>query len=222
MNIFENMKALFIGPSCENITKYVNDFWKITSQMRTDLGKKGYYLDEYLSNIFEVMSRLDLESIGEAASDVCGNILRDCYIICELDTEKEKSEFFDLVKEYIDAHPVNFEHKHTQCEFYGANILIEHLNIFAEKTKLLYTKNILSGIDFIVCNKMYENISYLIVERRMEILNEAMCEAFIFSPIIVSAVQQIVTRGIQMLCYQDPESSKKLHHFMMKGEVCNG
>lgn len=46
---------------------------------------------------------------------------------------------------------------------------------------------------------MYEKISYLIGERRMEILNEAMCEAFIFSPIVVSAVQQIVTRGIQML-----------------------
>ena len=35
-------------------------------------------------------------------------------------------------------------------------------------------------------------------------------------------IQQIVTRVIQMLCYQDPESSKKLHNFMMKGEVCNG
>ena len=90
MNIFENMKALFIGPSCENVTKYVNDFWKIISQMRTDPGKKGYYLDEYLSNIFEVMSRLNLESIGEASSDVCSSTFRDCYIICEINTKKKK------------------------------------------------------------------------------------------------------------------------------------
>lgn len=55
----------------------------------------------------------------------------------------------------------------------------------------------------------------------MEILNESMCEAFVFSPIMVSAVQQIVTRGFQMLCYRDPESSKQLYQFMLE-EKLNG
>ena len=121
-----------------------------------------------------------------------------------------------MVKEYVDTHPVKFEHKHTRCEFYAANILIEHLNI--DKTKFISRKNTLSQIDYIVSNKMYEKISYLIGEKRMEILNENMCEAFVFGPIMVSAAQQIVIRGLQMLCYRDPESSKLIYQFMLEGK----
>ncbi len=60
MNIFESMKVVFSGPSSEHITKYVNELWKIAGEVRTDLGEKGYYLDEYLSKIFEVLARFDL------------------------------------------------------------------------------------------------------------------------------------------------------------------
>lgn len=118
--------------------------------MRTDLGEKCYYLDEYLSNIFEVVARFDLGTMGEIAKNTCWNIIGDCCILCETENQKEKSEFFDLVKKYIDAHPVSFEHKHTKCEFYAANILVRNLNAFTEKTKLLYRKNIMSGNYYIV------------------------------------------------------------------------
>lgn len=221
MNIFKNMEVLFIGPSPEHITKYVSDFWKLAGKLRADLGKNGYYLDEYLSKVFEVLSNLNLNNVATIADDMCWNIIGDWYTIFELDTAKEKSEFFDLVKEYVDTHPVNFEHKHTRCEFYAANILIEHLNIFTDKTKFISRKNTLSQIDYIVSNKMYEKISYLIGEKRMEILNETMCEAFVFGPIMMAAVQQIVIRVVQMLCYRDPESSKQLYQFMLE-EKLNG
>lgn len=61
MNIFEDMETLFIGPDCEYITRYINEFWKLARELRTDLGEKEYYLDQYLSNIFEVLSNLDFE-----------------------------------------------------------------------------------------------------------------------------------------------------------------
>ncbi len=105
---------------------------------------------------------------------------------------------------------------HSKVQFYAGNILINHLDIFAEKVKHIYMKNILSGVDYPVSNKMYERITKIIGEDRMEKLNGAMCEAFAFGPIMVSAAQQIVIRGLEMLCYVDAESSKKLYHFILE------
>lgn len=59
-------------------------------------------------------------------------------------------------------------------------------------------------------------MSNTIGEDRMEKLNDEMCEAFAFGPIMVSAAQQIVIRGLEMLCYVDPESSKKLYQSMLE------
>lgn len=221
MNIFKNMEGLFIGPSPEHIIKYANDFWKLAGKLRADLGEKGYYLDQYLSNIFEVMARFDLLTIGEIASNMCWSILGDCYILCGPDEKKEKSEFFDIVKNYIEKYNVDFSEIHAKAQFYAANIVVNHLNVLYDKVKHVYSKNVLSYIDYPVSNGMYKQISSLVGERRMEILNESMCEAFVFSPTMVSAVQQIVTRGFQMLCYRDPESSKQLYQFMLE-EKFNG
>ncbi len=50
----------------------------------------------------------------------------------------------------------------------------------------------------------------------MEKLNDEMCEAFAFVLTMVAAEQQIVIRGIEMLCYVDTESPKKLYQFMLE------
>lgn len=221
MNIFESMKVVFNGPSCESITRDVSNFWKLCAELKSDLGKKGYYLDEYLSKIFETLARFDLVTVGEMASGICWQVQSDCYILCGAEDEKEKSEFFDMVQDYINNHPKEFSHRHAKVQFYAGNILIKHLNIFAEKVKLIYKKNALSEIDYPVSDNIYKKIAYLIGERRMEVLNEKLCEAFVFGPVMVSVVQQIVVRAIQMLCYRDPESSKLIYQFMLE-EKSNG
>ena len=221
MNILKNMDALFIVPSCEYITRYVNDFWKLAGELRADLGENGYYLDQYLSKIFEVLSRLDLGTASEMANDMCWSVQGDCYILCGTEEKKEKSEFFDLVKNYIEKHPTKFRDRHAKVQFYTGNILIEHLNIFTEKVKVNYRENVLSEIDYPVSDDMYEKISDIIGERRMERLNDQICEAFVFGPIMMSAAQQILSQGIIMLCYRDPEISKLIYQFMLE-EKSNG
>ncbi len=164
------------------------------------------------------MARLDLGTIGEMANGICWRIQSDCYILYGTEEKKEKSEFFDIVKDYINNHPCNFNDRHAKVQFYVGNILIEHLNIFADKVKREYEENALSDVDYPVSNNMYKEISDIIGEKRMGRLNETLCEAFVFGPIMVSAVQQIIIRGLQMLCYRDPESSKQLYQFMLGGK----
>lgn len=156
MNVFKNMEGLFIVSSCEYITRYVNDFWKLSGKFRTDLGEKGYYLDEYLSNIFGVMTRFDLLTIGEIASNICWNILGDCYILCGLEEQKEKSEFFDIAEDYINKHSTEFSDRHAKAQFYAATILVNYLNVLYDKVKHVYSKNVLSNIDYPVSDEMYK------------------------------------------------------------------
>ncbi|KAK8833999.1 hypothetical protein M9Y10_037221 [Tritrichomonas musculus] len=149
------------------------------------------------------------------ANRVCWDVLGDCYTLCGTEEKKGKSEFFEIAENYINNHPVNFSDRHAKVQFYAGNILIEHLNVFTEKVKLIYRENALSEIDYPVSDNMYEKISYLMGERRMERLNDQMCEAFLFGPAMMAATQQIVIRGLQMLVYRDPESSKQLYQFML-------
>ncbi len=96
MNIFKDMDVLFIGPSCKYITKYVHDFWELSGEIRKDLGERGYHLDQYLSEVIEVLARIDLVTVGEVTNDVCWEVLADCYILCE--TEEKKVNFLIYLK----------------------------------------------------------------------------------------------------------------------------
>lgn len=97
-----------------------------------------------------------------------------------------------MVKDYIDRHPLNYEHDYTKFEFCTANILMNNLGTFPQKYRLLFEERFLSEIDYISSNEIYDKISYIIGEKRMEQFNETICEAFIFCPIIVTVTQKIV------------------------------
>ena len=88
--------------------KKQNEFWKEASKIKSELGDKGYYLDRYLSVIFETIADLDLGTASVVADNLCSDIFRDCCIVCcgddALIKGKEKSEFFEIVKNYIDSH----------------------------------------------------------------------------------------------------------------------
>lgn len=218
MNIFKDQEGILLEPSYTSIQESMDRFWNLAKEIVGDLGPKGYYLDEYLSIIFETLSKVDLIALSDIINEICRSIFYDCRIVCGM-KNKEKSEFYDIIKNYIDEHPLNYEHDYTKFEFYTANILMNNLGTFSQKYKLFLEERFLSDIDYILSNEIYDKISYIIGEKRMEQFNETICEAFIFCPIIVTVTQQIAIRGIQMLTYRDPETSKKIYRIMVEGNL---
>ena len=65
-------------------------------EIRKDLGERGYYLDQYLSEVIEALARIDLVTAGEITNDVCWDVLADCYILCG--TEEKKVNFLMYLK----------------------------------------------------------------------------------------------------------------------------
>lgn len=219
MNIFRNRDRFFGKPNFICIRGYMNEFWKEASKIKSELGDKGYYLDKYLNVIFEMLADLDLSTASSVADDICWGILADCYIVCgddeDLIKKKEKSIFFEIVKNYIDSHPVDFKEEHTKVEFYAGKIILENLQMIHKEFKKQYKNKVLMKIDYPVANSYFQKISSISGEEKMEDFNNVMAEAFVFGPIGLSVAQHSVVRAVGMLLYRDPESSKQIYQLMM-------
>ena len=220
MNIFRNRDRFFGKPNFISIRGNMDEFWKLVSKIKSELGDKGYYLDKYLNVIFEMLADLDLATASSVADDICWGILADCYIVCgddeDLIKKKEKSIFFEIVKNYIDSHPVDFREEHTKLEFYAGKIILENLERIHKEFKRQYKNKVLMKIDYPVANSYFQKISSIVGEEKMEDFNNVMAEAFVFGPIGLSIAQHSVVRAIGMLLYRDPESSKQIYQLMTK------
>ena len=201
MNKLNIKKELMIEPSYKSIKESMDNFWNMAKTMRKDLGKKGYYLDEYLSIIFKTLANLDLTTATPMVDSICWNIVTDCHIVCQNQNDRGKSEFYNLVKEYIDNHPIKYSDEETKVEFYTSQILINNLDLFTQKFISDFNKKILYDIDYPLSHEMYKKISNLLGEHRIKKLNDLIYEALTFCPIIVAMVQQVVIRCIGTLIF---------------------
>ena len=222
MNIFRNRDRFFGKTNFICIQGFINEFWKEASKIKSGLGDKGYYLDKYLNVIFETIADLDLGTASSIADNICSDIFRDCCIVCcgddVLIKGKEKSEFFGIVKNYIDSHPVNFNESHTKVEFYTGKILTQNLELLYEEFKKRYRTRVFKDIDYPIASKYFEKISSIIGESRMEQFNDILDEAFILSPIGLSAVEHFISYAIGTFLYREPESSKQIYQLLIGGK----
>ena len=133
-------KLVLQEPDFESIKGSMDEFWDLAKKIRKELGVKEYYLDQYLDTIFQMLDKIDLIGISNLIQDISYSISRDCEIVCKFDNSNEKSEFYDIVKNYIDSHPLNIEHEQTKYAFYTANILINNLELFSRKFQKDYNR----------------------------------------------------------------------------------
>jgi len=156
------------------------------------------------------------------ADDICSDIFRDCCIVCcggdDLLRGKEKSKFFEIVKKYIDEHPVNFNENHTKVEFYTGKIITQNLELLYKEFKKHYKTRVFKDIDYPIASEYFEKISSIIGESRMEQFNDILVEAFISSPIGLFAVEHFISYALETFLYRDPESSKMLYQLMIGGK----
>ena len=222
MNIFRNRDRFFGKTNFICIQGFINEFWKEASKIKSELGDKGYYLDRYLNVILETVADLDLGTASSIADNLCSDIFKDCCIACCGDDAsirgKEKSEFFGIVKKYIDKHPVDFKENHTKVEFYTGRILTQNLELLYEEFKKRYRTRVFKDIDYPIASKYFEKISSIIGESRMEQFNDILDEAFILSPIGLSAVEHFISYAIGTFLYREPESSKQIYKLLIGGK----
>ncbi len=217
MNDFEAGKGFFTDLGFEFMRKDLHRFWGLAREIKEKLGNKGYYVDTYLSPLFETATNLNLVDVNDTVDAIYLKILTDCSIICKA-KNAEKSEFFSIVKDYVENHPVNFEHSTSKVEYYTANILLENLEIFSKKCIETIKNTFYDDIDYSFSDEMYKKISDIVGEKCMEDLNEMMFESLVFCPITLAIAHQFVVHSMEMLTFRDPESSKQLYQFKINSK----
>ncbi len=216
MNVFKNCENFFAGSSCGSIYDSLKEFCKLIEILKGNLGEKKFLLDNYLSAILEVLNVLDLQNAICLGDKKSWAILGDCYILCETNTDIEKSPYFDIVEKYIDENPVSIADRHTKAEFYAAKILLDNLKQFDDEFMIHLKNEVLSRVDYSELDNCYQEIIKKVDEKHMEYLNDLIFEIFLICPAGLAFAQQIVFRCVEMLNYCNQETSKRIFQLMME------
>ncbi len=209
-------KLVLQTPDFKSIKRSMDEFWRLAKELRKELGVKEYYLEQYLDTVFQMLDKIDLIGIANLVQDISYSISRDCEIVCKSQDIKKKSEFYDIVKNYVDKHPLNIEYEQTKYAFYTANILINNLELFSQKFQKDYEKSFNPYIDLVISDGVYEKITDLIEKKRMIMFNDLIKRVFIFCPIINHVTQQILIQALSNLIYRDPVTSKQVYRLIME------
>ena len=209
MNIFKNWENVVAFPLFDS----AGDFWGLARKISHELGEHKHLLNEYLSEIFEISSHVDLKFAIESADKICAEVLIDCYRI--VGYESEKGKYFSLSEKYINENPVEIKDLHTRAEYYATTILSEHLNIFADDF-FNSLKERFSHFSFSNLNHYYQQMAKIVGEDRIEYLNDLMIEAFFMCPAGVAFVGQITSRCIEMLVYYDFDTLKQIFEIILE------
>ena len=129
--------------------------------------------------------------------------------------------FYKETKQYIETHnfkSINFE---TKVYFYAANVLIDNIEnmikIFARENK----NKILSLSKYENINLKYKEITGLIDERKIDLLNSLLDEAFIMCPINTIFVQALMLKIVEFIIYQDTESKRSIFKLIIDNKNNN-
>ena len=119
------------------------------------------------------------------------------------------------MKNYIDSHPVNLGESNAKVEFYTGKIITQNLELLYEEFKKCYITRVFKDINYPIASEYFKKISSIIGETKMEQFNEILDEAFISSPIGLSAVEHFISYAIGTFLYREPENSKMLYQIMI-------
>ena len=191
----------------------------MTGEIRNKLEENELLLNNYLSEVFEVLNCADLQNASFFADSVCGAVLGNCYNILDLVGRRNNSKYFELVEKYINENPIDIKCEHAKAEFYASELLLNHIDIFSQDF-IIHLENKFTRIDFSNLNNYYRLMANPLGEETMENLNVFVCEAFFMCPAGMAFVGQILAQCVRMLIYRDRDTSKQIFEIMLEG-TCN-
>lgn len=214
MDSFERLKSL-VGFPVLNGTDY---FYRSVEQVRCELGENKFLLNKYLSEIFEILKRIDAKFAASSADKVCLEILNDCYkIFCPSSEEEQKGKYYYLIEKYISENSADIKNPKTKAEYYATQILLNNLKVF-EADFLETVKGMLDQSNFDKLNRYYRDIEEIVGEKLIEYLNDSIYESFLTCTVGMAFIGQITSKCFEMFTYSDRDSSKRIFEIILENK----
>ena len=218
MKKFEEQEGLHGNFCVDIVIKSMEEFWKIASEIRTELGERSYYLDEYLSTIFSCINIPDVLNTASAGENTYSAFWPVILSLSGYEINREGYPFFDEVKKYIDSHSLNYYEKRTNAEIYLAYTLFSNIktmvNDFIEDISQ-------DSNDYQVAEERFTQISKIVGSEKAERLEAAINDAFLVCPAAMVFIQSIITRFVGGLCARDPQTSKQIFQLILDSKNNN-
>ena len=219
MNVFENVE--FLCGIVKGSNDLINRFFSVALDVKSALGEKGKLLDEYLLAVFEAVNSIDILSATNMADNLCADVLHSCRCALKNQPTTEQRHFYKETKQHIENHNFDSMNFETKVYFYVANVLIDNIEnmikIFARETK----NKILSVSKYEKINRKYQEITGLIDEHKIELLNSLLDEAFIMCPINTIFVQALMLKIVEFMLYQDAETKNSIFKLIIDNKNSN-
>lgn len=210
MNIFMKETDIFGKYSPNKDYGAFKKFFKLTRKVKKKLGTDSYKLDQYLNIL---LKSLNFEFNANAAmegSTAYRELRGICLSILNFEENYQNHEFYQVAKKFIENNNFKYKEKHTLLEIYCA-LLTPKFTDFTVKKYINKIKQQSSAVlDIIELRQLYEHLSSIVGQQKIDALNSAIMESFLFCPVIKSFLQSITNHYLLCLLYRDAETSKQI------------
>lgn len=210
MNIFKRESDIFGQYSSEKVYESLKKFFKITKRLKKKLGEDSYKLDRYLNTLLKSIN-FEFNANAAAEGTEAYRILRGiCFSILNFDTSYQSHGFYHTAKEFIESNKFNYKETHTLLEIYSALLTPKFADYVVKKYISKLKMQSSSVLDIVDLRNSYEHLSNLVGKPKMDSLNSAIMESFLFCPVVNSFLQSITNNYLLCLLYRDEETSKQI------------
>lgn len=216
MNIFKT-KGDILGCRQEGLSENsLHAFFCFTSQVRGQLGGKGYLLDHYLSLFFEAVNASLAMDAADEGFRYAGRYQTFCFDALDGSDAKKENPIYAKVKEVLHKHPefLSYQEAMTRMNLLYAAMadvfLADALAVFIKEQE----NTIASVIDAIRMAELYEQISNIIGESVMESLNLKLKQNFLVAQLVPVFIQGFANDLLYRLTSRDIETSKQVFQLL--------
>ena len=210
MNIFMKETDVFGKYSPDKAYGAFKKFSKLTRKVKKKLGTDSYKLDQYLNILLKSINFEFNTNAAMSGSTAYRELRGICLSILNSDKNYQNHEFYQVAKKFIENNNFKYKEKHTLLEIYCALLTPKFTDLTVKKYINKIKQQSSAVLDIIELRQLYENLSAIVGQPKMEALNSEIMESFLFCPVVNSFLQSITNHYLLCLSYRDEETSKQI------------
>jgi hypothetical protein len=218
MNIFEKEIGIIGDAQVEHLKLSYEEFMQQAHDIRTRLGKQAYLLDGYLPYLFKSINVTLAYQAASDGFDAGGELNSLCLGVIRDGNKYKKHPFYEHAKEYIDAHPLEYQDINTKASLYCSMLAYDFLKVAAEQYFDVVKGNLIGTLNILDLRDLYVKICELLgSEEAMESLNLLFCQRFLIATTMDVFLQGMTNELLYSLDYRDRETSKQVFQLLLDG-----
>lgn len=217
MNIFKTTGDILGCSDGELAESSLHSFFSLAKEVRMQLGRRGYLLDNYLSLFFEAVNNSLTTDTSEEGIENAGSYQVLCDQVLRNSDLQGDSPHAAKLGEILKEHPFisSFQESDTQRELLfvlAADMFLEEAFtrfISDQKDSMSYT------LDIIKLGDLYRQIAAIVGEPLAETFNLRLKQTFLIVPLAAVFRQAFTHTLIFKLAHRDSETSRQVFQLLL-------